>query len=59
VYLSIAAAWAKVVQTSSGGPNTRWKEVGLAVDDAHTFVGCHDADFGFEEVDVEFEEYIA
>ena len=57
VYLSIAAARVKVIQTSFGGPNTWWKEVGIH--DAHTFVECHDSDFGFEEVDVEFEEHIA
>jgi len=33
--------------------------VGVGVGDAHTFAGCHDADSGLEEIDIEFEEQIA
>ena len=34
-------------------------KVGNSIGDAHTFSKCHDTDFGFEEVDIEFEQYIA
>jgi hypothetical protein len=45
-----------VVQILDGRRST---EVGNGIRDAHALAECHDADFGFEEVDVEFEEYIA
>lgn len=37
----------------------RSTEFGNGVGDAHAFAERHYADFGFEEVGVEFEEYIA
>lgn len=50
VYLSIAAAWAKVVLVVRILDGKRSTKVGVGVDDAHTFAECNDTDFGLEHI---------